>query len=131
MQSINRILVNICSKSLVDSKEFYTQLFDFEIAFDSDWFVQLRSKDKSLELGIIDQDNELLPEYYRSKPNGFYITFVVENADEVYKKAKELGITIVKEPEDTPYGQRRLLVKDPNGALLDISSPIPDFKFGS
>jgi len=126
---INRLLTNICSTDLTASKDFYTKLFDFTIDYDSDWFVHLMSKDKKLELGIIDRTNEIVPEAYRNTPDGFYITFVVDNVDELFDIAKTEGLEILEEPSDTFYGQRRLLLKDPDGTLVDVSSPIPGFEF--
>jgi len=43
--------------------------------------------------------------------------------------AKQNNFAIVSEPIDTSYGQRRLLLKDPDGTLIDISSPIPNVNF--
>jgi uncharacterized glyoxalase superfamily protein PhnB len=57
-------------------------------------------------------------------PQGFYVTFVVDNTDYIYEIASKENFEIVEEPSDTFYGQRRLLLKDPNGTLVDISSPI-------
>ncbi len=129
MAILNRIMTNICSDKLVETKFFYTKLFDFNVGYDSDWFIHLISKDKKFELGIIDKSNELVPEGFQNSPQGFYITFVVENADELFAIAEAEKFTIVSKPMDTVYGQRRLLLKDPNGTLVDISSPIKGFKF--
>ena len=130
MQTLNRQMTNICSPNLPASRDFYTQLFDFNVDYDSDWFV-LISKDKNLELGIIDVNSDLVPADFQNTPNGFYITFVVKNVDNVYEIAKSEGYDIISEPTDTFYGQRRLLLKDPNDALVDVSAPIPNFNFGN
>lgn len=122
-------MTNICSENLAESSHFYTKLFDFTIAYDSDWFVQLISEDKKLELGIIDRTNEIVPKDFQNTPQGFYVTFVVDNADEIFKIATSEKFEIIKEPTNTDYGQRRLLLKDPNGTLVDVSSPIKDFEF--
>jgi predicted enzyme related to lactoylglutathione lyase len=128
MKTINRMMTNLCSDNLAESRDFYTKLFDFNIDYDSDWFVHLISKDRQLELGIISRTSEIVTESIKDNPNGFYLTFVVENADDVFEIAKKEGFEIVSEPSDTFYGQRRLLLKDPNGAVVDVSSPIPDFE---
>lgn len=127
MAILNRIMTNICSDNLAETKYFYTKLFDFELGYDSDWFIQLISKDKKLELGIIDRSHEMVPEGFQNSPQGFYITFVVESADELFAIAESENFEIVSKPMDTFYGQRRLLLKDPNGTLVDISSPMKDF----
>lgn len=129
MKTLNRIMTNICSNNLKESRDFYIKLFDFNVDYDSDWFIHLISKDKKLELGIIDRTNEIVPKDFQNNPQGFYVTFVVDNADEIFKIAESEKFQIVGEPTDTFYGQRRLLLKDPNGTLVDISSPIKDFEF--
>ncbi|MEC7755917.1 MULTISPECIES: VOC family protein [unclassified Roseivirga] len=123
MHTIQRMITNICSDNLSASRDFYTSLLDFAVDYDSDWFVHLISKDRQLELGIIDRTYDLVPEAFQQKPQGFYLTFVVENADIVFEKAKSQGFEVLSEPENTFYGQRRFLLKDPNGTLVDISSP--------
>lgn len=125
MKTINRMLCNICSDNLAETRDFYTSLFDFNVAFDSDWFVQLVSRDKNIEIGIIDRTNDLVPEAYQNKPSGFYLTFVVNSADDIFIKAKKEKYEIVSKPTDTAYGQRRLLLKDPSGSLVDVSSLMP------
>lgn len=129
MKTINRIMTNICSDNLAESRDFYTKLFDFNVDYDSDWFVHLISEDKKLELGIIDRTNEIVPKNFQNKPQGFYVTFVVDNVDEIFEVAASEKFKIINEPTDTFYGQRRLLLEDPNGTLVDISSPIKNFEF--
>ncbi len=129
MKTINRMMTNICSDKLKESKEFYTKLFDFDVDYDSDWFVHLISKDRQLELGIIQRTNDIVPQRAQTHPEGFYITFVVAAADEVFEMARSEQFEIISEPEDTFYGQRRLLLRDPNGVIVDVSSPIPNFEF--
>jgi catechol 2,3-dioxygenase-like lactoylglutathione lyase family enzyme len=41
--SFSRILTNICSDQLAESRDFYVALLDFEVSYDSDWYIQLRS----------------------------------------------------------------------------------------
>ena len=129
MKTIHRIMTNICSEKLAESRDFYTKLFDFNVVYDSDWFVHLISKDKKLELGIIDRTHEMVPEGFQNHPQGFYVTFVVDNVDKIFRIAESEKFEIISEPTDMFYGQRRLLIKDPNGTLVDVSSPIKDFEF--
>jgi predicted enzyme related to lactoylglutathione lyase len=121
---INRMMTNICSERLKESRDFYTDLFDFNVDYDSDWFIHLISKSKQLELGIIDINSELVPDEIRKQPTGTYITFVVDDVDEVFEIAKEKKYEVLQNPDNTFYGQRRMLLKDPNNYVIDISSPI-------
>ena len=119
-----RILTNICSDDLRGSKEFYVNLLGFQVKYDSDWYVQLCSpKDAEIEYGIIQRDHELVPKEYQNVPNGMYVTFVVDDVDVVYGRAVDMDVPIIQEPRNEFYGQRRFLIKDPNGCLIDICSP--------
>jgi catechol 2,3-dioxygenase-like lactoylglutathione lyase family enzyme len=123
--SINRLIPNICSDLLPESKQFYTELLGFTLAFDSDWYVQVTSpREPRLELGFIRRDHELVPEPYRQLPQGLYVTVVVDEVDAIYGKLRSAGLEVLQPPKDEFYGQRRMLVTDPNGLLLDISTPI-------
>jgi predicted enzyme related to lactoylglutathione lyase len=125
------MLINICSDDLPASEAFYTQLFNFKPAFSSEWFINLIAEDQGLELAIIAQDHQIVPERLRQNPaDGFYVTIVIEDVDQFYESAKQYKAKIIAAPEDTFYGQRRLLIQDPNGVVIDVSSPIPGFTFG-
>lgn len=123
--SINRLIPNICSDRLPESREFYTGLLGFALAYDSDWYVQVTSpRQPKLELGFIRRDHELVPEPYRTLPQGMYLTIVVDDVDAIYKQAQSMGLEVFQPPQDEFYGQRRMLLTDPNGLLLDVSTPI-------
>lgn len=122
--TFSRMMTNLCSDKLAESRDFYVSLLGFEVNYDSDWYVQLRSPGNAeTGLGIIDRRNELVPPPFRSAPTGIYLTFVVPDVDAVFVQAKALGLTIVQEPRNEFYGQRRFLTVDPNGCLIDICSP--------
>ena len=121
--NIERLLTNVCSNDLDKSKEFYVSLFNFDVDYDSDWFVHLISKGKELELGLISETSEIVPKQAKGKISGVYLTFVVESVDELYLKAKRLEISILQTPENTPYGQKRMIVVAPEGTVCDVSSP--------
>ena len=122
--SLSRILTNICADDLAASRDFYVELLGFAINYDSDWYVQLRSPSpQELEFGIIKRTHQLVPREFQTAPSGMYVTFVVPDVDEHYKKAVAMRARIVQEPRNEFYGQRRFLVIDPSGCLVDICSP--------
>ena len=51
------------------------------------------------------------------------MTFVVPDVDAVFNIAQRMQLSILQEPKNEFYGQRRFLITDPNGCLLDICSP--------
>ena len=127
METINRLLLNVLSENLEASKAFYTTLFDFEVDYDSDWFVHLISTSHQLEFGIMSVNSAILPKGIQPKPQGFYTTLVVSDVDAVFETAKRKGVSVLSEPENTFYGQRRLVLESPEGSIVDVSAPIPDF----
>lgn len=118
------MLTNICSERLSESSEFYTKLFDFVIDYESDWFIHLISKESKLELGLIHVNSEIVPKDSRIQGTASYITLVVDNVDDVFEVSKKNKYEIIQEPENTFYGQRSMLLKDPNGYTIDVSSLI-------
>lgn len=53
---------------------------------------------------------------------GWSVYFATGDTDASVAKAFDLGATIVRQPEDTPYGRLATLT-DPNGALLKLIAP--------
>lgn len=121
---ISRYFVNICSAELTVTRDFYVGLLGFEVSFDSDWFVLLTAADSRASIGVMQRDHELVPEQIRGNATGMYLTVVVDDVEQSFARAKELGVPIIEEPTDLFYGQRRMLVTDPDGVLVDVSSPI-------
>lgn len=119
-----RMIANLFSDKLQESKEFYEKILDFKAEFESNWYINLKSKDGFLEIGLFPKDTDLIPSNYVQTTSGLNLAFVVNDLDEVYERALNMNATIVLKPEDEFYGQRRMLIEDPNGLLLDISSRI-------
>ena len=55
-----------------------------------------------------------------------YATVHVENVDAHYARAKAAGATILKAPEDMPFGVRQYTAKDPGGHWWTFSENIRD-----
>ena len=125
---VNRDLANIMTDDVAGPRDWYLALLPLKLHYDSDWFVILvpgtASGGPPMELGIIERNNPIVPESFRATPQGIYLTFVVDDVDIIFAHAQMLGVPVLEEPNDTFYGQRRMLVEDPNGLLIDVSSPV-------
>jgi len=120
---IQRSFYSLFSEDPASTAEWYRSHFGFEVTFDSDWFVHLRAPaNELLELGIIDRSHEIVPEAHRLAPAGGMLTLVVDDVDEVHRRLVADGHHVIEEPRDLFYGQRRMLLADPTGALVDVSS---------
>ena len=53
-----------------------------------------------------------------------FLYVYVSQADEVYQRAIAAGATSLEAPIDTPYGDRRGMVRDPFGNIFQIAHPI-------
>ena len=121
-----RSFYSVFSADLGSAKDWYISLFNYRVEFESDWFVHLQDPDNpSIEVGIIARTHEIVPERFRGPADGGMLTLVVDDVDAIHRQAVANGLTVVEEPRDLFYGQRRLLLVDPDGLLVDVSSDCP------
>ena len=50
-----------------------------------------------------------------------FLYVYVDDVDAAYRRALAAGAVAVEEPLDTPYGDRRAMVRDPSGNLFQIA----------
>jgi uncharacterized glyoxalase superfamily protein PhnB len=55
------------------------------------------------------------------EPFPAFLYVYVEDADGVYHRAIAAGATSMESPLDTPYGDRRAMVRDPHGNVFQIA----------
>ncbi len=123
---MDRLFTSIFADDVQATADFYVRLFGMQKHFDSDWFVILVPADKpGIEYGILARDSDVVPDGVRDAPAGLMVTFVVDDCDAHFAAAAALGAEVVEPPTVMPYGQKRALVRDPAGTLVDISSPTP------
>ncbi|MFB9893103.1 VOC family protein [Planobispora takensis] len=123
--AVNRILTNILSDRLPETRDFFVDLLGLQVNFEEDWYVHLSAPGNlALEVAVWRRDHELVPEAYRDAPRGTILTVVVDDVDAVHERAVKLGLPIVAPPRDRFYGQRSCLIRDPNGLLVDVSTPV-------
>jgi len=51
-----------------------------------------------------------------------FLYLYVDDIDATYQRALEAGAVSIEEPQDTPYGDRRGMVKDPCGNVWQIAT---------
>jgi PhnB protein len=54
-----------------------------------------------------------------------FLYVYVDDADAAYRRALAAGAVSLEEPLDTPYGDRRAMVRDPFGNVWQIAHVIP------
>lgn len=111
--------------SISDAKEFYVSNFDFQVAFENEWYLHLVST-SGVQVGFMLPNQPTQPQIFHESHNGSGVIFSVEvnDADSAYSEAQEKGLNIVLDLRSEDWGQRHFSVKDPNGIYLDIVQAI-------
>ncbi len=121
---IIRSFPNIVTADLAATTAWYLNLFEWQTQFESDWFVHLTAENApDVELGVLLASHNVAPLPAMPGGSGVMLTFVVDDVDAKHQRAADLGYDIVETPTDLLYGQRRMVLRDPNGTLVDVSSP--------
>ena len=58
------------------------------------------------------------------EPFPAFLYVYVDDADATYQRALEAGATVLEAPLDTPYGDRRAMVRDPFGNVFQIAHAV-------
>jgi len=108
-------------EDLNKAKVFYIKNFDFNIAFESEWYIHLVSH-SGIQIGFMLPNQSTQPDIFHNRSNGDGVIFSieVESAEEAYKNAKINSLDIVLELKSEDWGQYHFCIKDPNGIYLDI-----------
>jgi len=114
--TVLRIVANIATGSVPEVRKFYSDLFRLDAVMDHGWFVTLASREKAAvpQIGIASEGGSGAP-----VPD---VSIEVENVDEVYSRAKQMGCEVVHDLTDEPWGVRRFFIRDPTGKILNVLS---------
>ena len=66
----------------------------------------------------------IIPNEKSKAPAGWEICFVTDDVDAAYEKSIKNGCSPVSPPSEKPWGQTVSYVRDLNGCLVEIASPI-------
>lgn len=61
---------------------------------------------------------------YQMERNKIEINFETHDIDILYKRLSDLGITIIREPFNAPWGYRVFTIKDPDGIAISFLQPL-------
>lgn len=124
VQTTDKMKLNagIITEKLQETKKFYTEVLDFGISFENEFYLLLHTPNNSAEISFLQPNHPSQKPIFQSafSGKGVYLTIEVENVDEVYKQLIEKGVQIEIEIRDEPWGDRHFAVKDPNGIGIDL-----------
>lgn len=108
--------------------EFYHQAFGFEIAMlhDAGDYGELMTGDTRLSFSSLNLMKQLGKDVASAADQAavFEIAFETENVDESLQQALSAGAELVQGVEQMPWGQTTAYVRDINGFLIEICSPV-------
>lgn len=60
--------------------------------------------------------------------HGVFLEFLVDDVDAEYARLRstDLGVPFVTEPADMPWGNRSVILRDPDGTLVNLFTPVTD-----
>lgn len=113
------------------STEFYESAFGFQGKFitpEND-YAELLTGETTISFVSLDLANSNLKSGFMvsnqaDKPFGIELALVTDNVKQVINRALELGAIIVEKPIEKPWGQTVGYIRDIDGFLLEICTPI-------
>lgn len=111
--TVLRIVANIQATDPQAGRAFYGDLLGLDLVMDHGWILTFASGELALaQVSIASQGGSGTPVPQLSSE--------VDNVDAVYSKAKQLGLAIVYDITDEPWGVRHFYVRDPFGTIVNI-----------
>jgi catechol 2,3-dioxygenase-like lactoylglutathione lyase family enzyme len=111
--TVLRIVANIEAADPQAAQAFYGELLGLDLVMDHGWIATFASVEQAAaQVSIASQGGSGTP-----VPR---LSIEVDNVDAVYSKAKQLGLEIVYDITDEPWGVRRFYVRDPFGTIVNI-----------
>jgi catechol 2,3-dioxygenase-like lactoylglutathione lyase family enzyme len=113
--SIKRVVPDIMSQRMDESRKFYAEFLGFDVAMDMGWVLTFASpQNPTAQITVMQRNEKATPQ-----PN---MSIEVDNVDAVHAKALELGLPIVYPITNEPWGVRRFFVADPNDVIINVLS---------
>jgi lactoylglutathione lyase len=111
--------------------EFYSKTFDFEVRFiaPGDEYAELNSGTTTLSFAALPLAKSNLKDGFqesslKDRPFGLEIGFTTVDVPALVEKALANGATLLEEPKEKPWGQMVAYVRDLDGFLIEICTPM-------
>jgi catechol 2,3-dioxygenase-like lactoylglutathione lyase family enzyme len=113
VMAIKRIKPNILSDRFDESRAFYNDVIGLEGGDGLDWILFFGTDKREVQLSVMKLDITA-----HVHPD---VSIEVDDVDEVYERALAAGAEIVYPITDEDWGLRRFFVRDPNGAVINVT----------
>jgi catechol 2,3-dioxygenase-like lactoylglutathione lyase family enzyme len=111
--AVERIVPDLASTSMEDSKAFYGRVLGLEPVMDHGWIVTLADPARpGAQMSLLTHDE--------TAPVVPAVSVQVDDVDTAYALAVGEGAEIVHPLTDEPWGVRRFFVRDPDGHVINV-----------
>jgi catechol 2,3-dioxygenase-like lactoylglutathione lyase family enzyme len=111
--SVKRIKPNILSARFDESRAFYNDVIGLSGGDGFDWILFFGTDQREVQLSVMKLDVKA-----HVHPD---VSIEVDDVDDVYDRARAAGAEIVYPLTDEEWGLRRFFVRDPNGAVINVT----------
>lgn len=122
-----KLNAGIVTEKLAETKKFYTEVLDFGITFENEFYLLLHTPNKSAEISFLLPNHPSQQALFQKpfKGDGMYLTIEVEDIDALYQYLKNKGTSIEIDIRNEPWGDRHFAIQDPNGIGIDLVKYAP------
>ncbi|MEO1655662.1 MAG: VOC family protein [Bacteroidota bacterium] len=117
---------------VANTLEFYERAFGFERLFitpEGDYGELATGETKlafaSHTLAASNLKDGFIPSQVQEKPFGIELAFTTEMIEQDFEKAQKAGAQLVAAIQEKPWGQKVGYLREINGFLIEICTPIP------
>jgi predicted enzyme related to lactoylglutathione lyase len=111
--TVKRIKPNILSTDFAASRAFYNNIIGLSGGTGLDWILFFGTDQREVQLSVMAMDVKA-----HVHPD---VSIEVDDVDEVHDRAVAAGADIVYPLTDEDWGLRRFFVRDPNGAVINVT----------
>jgi predicted enzyme related to lactoylglutathione lyase len=119
------VSVRVITDDVAALTAFYEQVTGVDAAWSTPDFAELRTGVGTLAIGSTRTVALFAPGSARPAANQTVIVeFLVEDVDAEYERLRQSAPEFVNEPTTMPWGNRSLLLRDPDGNLVNLFTPV-------
>jgi len=131
---MNLVSIRVITNDVARMAEFYERVTGMSVAWSTSDFAELYTPVGTLAIGST-RTVALFGEGSAQPADNHtaIIEFLVADVDADYERIRQVATEFVNEPTTMPWGNRSLLLRDPDGNLVNLFTPVtPDAieKFG-
>jgi predicted enzyme related to lactoylglutathione lyase len=122
---MNLVSIRLITDDVARLVSFYERITGVTADRPAPEFAELRTPNGTLAIGSTNTVGLFGPGSARPAENHTaIIEFLVEDVDAVFASLSDGSVEMVGEPKTMPWGNRSLLVRDPDGTLVNLFTPV-------